>query len=282
MPLEVPLKPIERIVFRSDAVAVAQFRCPATHPLFHDSGPCSNHTFVFPRTSTAIARSDGTRFIGSPNVVAFYNQHDTYRREAVSRIDATDWYVVADDILAGAIALFDPAVHDRPSRPFRFAHAPVDTSLYIAQRRLFNHLSSNEPADVFGVEESVLGILGHLLASAYGRKPMRATPAVRDAVTEAQRLIAVNPARTPNLRQLAARTGISAFHLCRAFARMTGTTMTDFRNALRVRLALDRVRDRATDLSALAATLGFSSHSHFTSVFRRHVGVPPSAFRAMA
>jgi AraC family transcriptional regulator len=282
MALEIPLKPVERIVFRNDTVAVAQFVCPGKHPLFRDSGPCSNHTFVFPRTVTVIARADGARFVGSPNVVAFYNQHEMYRREPVSEVDASDWYVVADDVLADTIAAFDPAVRDRPERPFRFPFGPVETSVYLRQRRLLNRLAAGGLPEPLLVEETVLGILGRLLARAYGASSRALSTRERDAVVGAQRTIGRDPARNPKLRDLAAAGGLSAFQLCRAFAKLNGCTMTEYRNALRVRLALDRLADPRTDLSTLALDLGFSSHSHFTLVFRRHVGIPPSIYRASA
>ena len=64
MALEIHLKPVEALLFRSDVVAVGKFRCPATHPLFRDSGPCSHHTFVFPRTVTGIRHAGGASFTG--------------------------------------------------------------------------------------------------------------------------------------------------------------------------------------------------------------------------
>jgi AraC-like DNA-binding protein len=40
--------------------------------------------------------------------------------------------------------------------------------------------------------------------------------------------------------------------------------------------AAPALREGESDLSTLALDLGFSHHGHFTSVFRRLVGVPPS------
>jgi AraC-like DNA-binding protein len=280
MAVELRLKPVERVVFRSDIAGVAQFRCPSTDPLFRDSGPCSNHAFVFPRTTGFISRADGTRFVGSPNTVSFYNQHDEYRREPEGPVSACDFYVVADDVLTGAIAAFDPAVHDRYGQPFRFAFAPVNTSVYVAQRQILNRLAVCAAPDPLGVDESILGILDAVLAGAYGAPTRPASGRVRDAVDEAQRSIGRTPTRNVKLRDLAAASGVSPFELCRAFARITGLSMTDYRNSLRIRLALDRIRDPHSDLGHVALELGFSSHSHFTSVFRRHTGMTPSAYRS--
>jgi AraC family transcriptional regulator len=276
--IDVPLKPVEAILFRSDIAVVAQFRCPATDPLFHDSGPCSNHTFVFPRTMTMIERDDDARFVGSPNIVGFYNQHQQYRRKAISAVDATDWYVVSDDVLRTVVREFDPAAADHPSQVFRHASAPVEHEVHMLQRRLFESLEGGQPVEPAQVEDGVMSILWRTLSAAYRNSP-RLSPRLRQSVVEAQRLIASAPERSHSLRELAAATGTSPFHLCRAFRHASGESITQFRHTLRVRLAQERLRSKRVDLSTLAFELGFSSHSHFTSVFHRCVGMTPSAFR---
>jgi AraC family transcriptional regulator len=71
---------------------------------------------------------------------------------------------------------------------------------------------------------------------------------------------------------------VSVFHLCRTFRAVTGQTIHAYRTQLRLRAALERV-EYASDLSAVALDLGFSSHSHFTAAFRRAFGVTPSGVR---
>jgi AraC-like DNA-binding protein len=48
-----------------------------------------------------------------------------------------------------------------------------------------------------------------------------------------------------------------------------------------LRRALDRIADGCTDLTGLALDLGFSSHSHFTATFRKHLGITPEAVRSV-
>lgn len=43
--------------------------------------------------------------------------------------------------------------------------------------------------------------------------------------------------------------------------------------------ALERLAEGADSLSRLALDLGFSSHSHFTTLFHRVFGVPPSVLK---
>jgi AraC-like DNA-binding protein len=93
-------------------------------------------------------------------------------------------------------------------------------------------------------------------------------------------VIARDPSANMTLRSLASAAGCSPFHLCRVFQRATGSTITSYRHALRLRLSLDRLQDRRADLTGLALDLGYSSHSHFTMLFRRHFGVTPSEYRS--
>ncbi|MEZ4619900.1 MAG: helix-turn-helix domain-containing protein [Caldilineaceae bacterium] len=55
--------------------------------------------------------------------------------------------------------------------------------------------------------------------------------------------------------------------------------MHQYTAQLRMRAALERITDPGTDLTAVALDLGYSSHSHFTSAFRRAFGILPSALR---
>ena len=268
MPLEIHLKPVETLLFRSDLLAVGTFRCPASHQLFRDSGPCSHHTFVFPRSITAIRFDDGQAFVASPASVVFYNQHQLYTRSKVSDVDASDWFTLADDHLAELLST------DDLRRPFTVAETTIDATTFLRQRRLFDALHRAEEPDALDVEESVLRILRRIVPAT------RRFDAATDAVEEVRASLARHFARPLSLGQLARGVGLSPFQLCRAFRARTGQTLTRYRHELRLRLALDRLRDPNVDLTDLSLDLGYSSHSHFTARFRRHFGFVPSQFRA--
>jgi AraC-like DNA-binding protein len=87
----------------------------------------------------------------------------------------------------------------------------------------------------------------------------------------------------PNrIAEIAGELGLSPFHLAHVFQRQTGMTLHRYLQQLRMASALVRLHDGEANLSRLALDLGFSSHSHFTAVFRRHFGRSPSSFRATA
>lgn len=275
MALDIRIQPVEKLLFHSEIAAVGMFRCPATHELFQDSGPIRNHLFAFPRSATLIRHEGGPEFVGSPNHVSLYNRKQLYGRKKISEMDASDWYAVSEEVLLDAIAAFDPGMHKHAERPFRFAFTPIDSETYLRQRRLCEVLARKEELDPLTVEEEILAILGRVLSAAYARRP--ATK--QTWIEPARRYLAADVTRNIPLRRLAETANTSPFSLCREFHQATGMTLTHYKHSLRLRLALERLRDRRIDLTTLALDLGYSSHSHFTAVFRRHFGVTPSAYR---
>lgn len=99
-------------------------------------------------------------------------------------------------------------------------------------------------------------------------------------VEAAKHAIASNLERNVTLRDLSRAMRCNPSRLCRAFRRSTGQTLTSYRHALRMQVALERLRESQIDLTDLALELGYSSHSHFTHVFRRYLGITPSQVRA--
>jgi len=79
---------------------------------------------------------------------------------------------------------------------------------------------------------------------------------------------------------VAAAVGVSQFHLARVFRAETGTSLHQYLLRIRMERALTRLGEGERQLSRLALELGFSSHSHFSAVFRRHFGESPARARA--
>jgi AraC family transcriptional regulator len=277
--LPVRITPVDRLLFAGDVAAIGSFRCPASHPLFRDSGPAGSHLFVFPRSATFIRHEGGEKFLADTNTVSLYNRNQEYERTKASDMDASDWFAVAGDVALEAVSARDPRILDRADRPFRFSHAPSSTALYARQRRLFEHVSAGGPLDRLQVEESVMALLHDLIAWLY---QVEATAAhhrsVRDQVEATRQLIASHPDRQLGLLQLSDAVGCSPFTLCRAFRAIIGATVTGYRHAIRMNKSLELLRS-PDDLTNIALDLGYSSHSHFTMVFHRTFGMTPSEFR---
>jgi AraC family transcriptional regulator len=150
---------------------------------------------------------------------------------------------------------------------------PVDSATYLRQRRLFDRVTTLDP---LAIDEEAIAIGDHIAGS---QRPPRISTAMRDRVETIKQTISAAPTRRFSLRALAAAADCSPFHLCRSFRAVTGSSITSYQHALRLRLALPLLRDADSDLSDIALRLGFASHSHFTALFRRHFGVTPSGYR---
>lgn len=84
---------------------------------------------------------------------------------------------------------------------------------------------------------------------------------------------------TTSIEDLARLVGCSAAHLSRVFRRVTGHSVTFYRNELRVRRVLNELEEGQRCLRSLSAAYGFADQAHMTRVVGRHLGRTPSALR---
>jgi AraC-like DNA-binding protein len=280
--------PVEQLLFDSPLVRVGAFRCPAGHPLFADSGPIVNPIFVFPRTAVWIQHDGRAPFLSDPTIAPLYNRGQTYRRKRLSGIgDHCDWFALSPAVLAEIAAVRDPQGAERPEHPFAQAQTTVDSGTYLFQRQLVEALLAGGECEPLFIEEGVIWLAMRVLDSAADRTGLphardhvstRAARLHRECTEHARQILAIHFGGSCSLDQLARLVGVSVFHLCRVFRRQTGLTLHEYRTELRLRHALERLPEPGADLTQLALDVGFSSHSHFTAVFRRAFGLTPSAF----
>jgi AraC family transcriptional regulator len=81
------------------------------------------------------------------------------------------------------------------------------------------------------------------------------------------------------LRIVAQEVGISYSHFSRAFKQAMGMTATSYIAERRIERAKGLMEETDLPISEVALRAGFSSQSHFTTSFRRLVGVTPRSFR---
>jgi AraC family transcriptional regulator len=78
---------------------------------------------------------------------------------------------------------------------------------------------------------------------------------------------------------LAGIAGRSPFHFSRVFTRSVGVTPHRYIVHLRVKSALELIRDGRHSLAEIAIQCGFSDQSHFSRAFKRATGATPGAWR---
>lgn len=277
----------DRVLYSTEVVTVGRFRAPVDHPQFRDSGPTRHHLFVFPRTSVVI-RHEGRRPVtADPCTVTFYNRGQRYTRERVDpRGDHCEWFAVRPDVLRDILADFEPRAVERPERPFRRTHGRSDSRTYAVQRTITRHLAAATAPDPLAVDEAVIAVLERVLALTHDPSPAptgRVNPpseSPNPLVRAVRGYLRRRFRETCTLDDIADSIGSSVFHLCRVFKRDTGMTIHAYRQQLRLRRALELIADDGRkNLTAVALRLGFSSHSHFSAVFRDAFGITPSQFR---
>ena len=79
---------------------------------------------------------------------------------------------------------------------------------------------------------------------------------------------------------IAAISGISRFHLVRAFAAATGLSVMRYVRARRLSEAARALASGAPDILTLALEADYGSHEAFTRAFRDHFGMTPEAVRS--
>jgi AraC family transcriptional regulator len=75
--------------------------------------------------------------------------------------------------------------------------------------------------------------------------------------------------------------GLSKYHFGKAFSESTGMTLHSFVLACRMRRSRELLVGSDLPLAHVAAAVGFSSQSHFTTVFLERTGVTPGRYRSL-
>lgn len=143
-----------------------------------------------------------------------------------------------------------------------------------AGEQLKNLLQTHLPVDAFltrrGGEK-----LGGLPASYEGAaEDLRALLETPQLVRDAKKYIEENFAREEfSLTDAADYTHVSPQHLSRVFRQSTGITFMDYITRVRIRRAIELLRDDDRKMYEIAETVGYSSQHYFSSAFKKVLGV---------
>ena len=147
---------------------------------------------------------------------------------------------------------------------------------------MYSEVSAGSPAGpLFGQSLSV-ALLAHLY-DRYDR--VRCSKRVEGRLSDRQvevisKYVKANIGIDLSLSSMAQLLKLSPAYFCRAFTKTTGISPHRFIMNERITAARQILqRNPIADLAEVASALGFSSHAHFSSVFRKLTGCTPSAFR---
>jgi AraC family transcriptional regulator len=142
---------------------------------------------------------------------------------------------------------------------------------------LIQRLRAHAPAgDRLWIDECTV----HALQLAFVESPLPCGPPSR-AVARAKEVLQARSCERLSLNEIAREVGVAPVYLTQEFTRTEGIPLYRYQLRLRLNRALLAL-PHCEDITGLALDLGFSSHSHFTAVFRRSFGLTPSEYRASA
>jgi AraC-like DNA-binding protein len=123
-----------------------------------------------------------------------------------------------------------------------------------------------------GSPQVVSQLVRAVLASPRIKQP---TPRI---VNITRRMLLEQDGQRCSLAEVARQVGVTPSYLTQEFTRSMGAPLYQYQMQLRMTRALLELPD-CLDITALALSLGFSSHSHFSAAFKACFGQTPSTFR---
>ncbi len=270
----------DRVLFTGEVVSLGQVRCGVHDPAFARPSQVSGYRIVFPRHAVWIRTSRASRFRSDATVVEFHNDGDEFCRAPLDpRGDSTEWFELSRPLVVDLVERHDPrALEGR--YPFRLACAATDTHAYAAQRALFRAVNDGV-ADELALEEAVITIVERVLGttSERSRRASYISRHEREVAERTQRVLDRIGVQRASLVQISREVGVSVFHLCRIFHKVTGMTLARHHLRRRLLASLDALEDAGRSIPEVALTHGFRGRAHFGQAFQRVFGTSPAEWR---
>ncbi len=271
--------PYERLLWSNPSISLGSFDAAPQDEDFETAGAIGDRPAIaFSRSSVGITQAKREPFVSDGTVAVLHNPRHPYRRFRVDRRgDHCEWVSVDAELLLS----LNGGLGRDPRKPFTVPHVPLDRRTAALVRLVARHVREWTPPDELWVEEMLYEILS-MLAPASQPRRTRATGRHDRLAQSVRELLSSRPEQPWTVSTIAKVVGASPFHVCRVFRGRTGYTLHGYLTEQRLRRSLTLLEQRQTDLRAMAASLGFSSHSHFTAQFREAFGATPSRFRRRA
>lgn len=135
-------------------------------------------------------------------------------------------------------------------------------------------------AERFQAAVQLLEVFAQYLADSAGRLALAGTEAEPTPVASAKEFVQAHVEESISLEQVVEHVHVSRFYFCKLFKKATGLTLTEYIARVRVEKAKTLLGDPSKRISEIVFAAGFGSIPRFNCVFKQHVGMPPSEYRA--
>jgi AraC family transcriptional regulator len=262
----------------TETLSLRNVRCAGTCKHRTSEEFASATHLVFPYRGIYMRHVGQDQAVADANHVLFFNAGEGYQvSHPVVGGDSSLSLCISDALLrelAPRGILSDHAI-----TRFRHQHQGIDPRAQ-ALVALLGHGMANGTIEPLEAEGLTLTLVCRSLGprTSYAS---RATQGSRRLSDRVKILLASDLSRRWTLANIAAEIHCSPVYLTQVFQQVEGIPLYRYHLRLRLARALDLIASYE-DLSALAADLGFSSHSHFSAAFRQAYGRSPSEFKQSA
>jgi AraC-like DNA-binding protein len=276
------------------SLRLGRFRCAPTDEEWraeNDIGPLAH--VVFPERPVTITRPATGPQLGDRNWALLYRPGQRYQRHLVDPDGDECTFVALSPQLYGDLLDADRSA----TTAFDAGRVLVEDAAWLGYQEC---LAAAVGSDDRAVERALRDVLHEVVRRQAARSVGISGPdeadertgdvaqdhpvtAVREAdrrVHEACRILATRLDERLTLPAVAEAVGLSTYHFCRLFRATTGLTVHAYRKRLRLRAAFSTCASLPQgNLSEVAMSLGYASHSHMTSEFRATLAMTPSGVR---
>ncbi|MGI6280187.1 MAG: AraC family transcriptional regulator [Acutalibacteraceae bacterium] len=205
-------------------------------------------------------------------------------------------------VQAGDLCYFPPGAvrsgHSDPKKPWRFMYVAFSMEVFSGNKEemykalcgkwspapagaeavlnsMHEHWVGKQPGYRVQCRALLMGLLYQLVQQ---RESARCSPAQYRRVENIRRYLQEHMTENPTMDELSTKAGCSNAHFRMLFRKVTGMTVSQYLNFIRVSKAKDLLEAGEANVTEAAERTGFHDVYYFSRVFRRVMGCPPSDF----
>jgi AraC-like DNA-binding protein len=239
-------------------------------------GFCSDFQICLPYRGIFVWHVGGEDVVGDANQVVACRPGESFHMSGPLPDGYAEMIVTPDlEVLSELAKVNGQPLGDH--RLFRRRSWRASPRLQDLRTRFLHWACGSSQLDALQAAELVLCLLRSALDDGERRRQPDA-PSTARLIRRTKEFLEGRLSDPVRLVEIAREVGASPAYLTDLFRRVEGVSLHRYLTQLRLARALVEL-PYAADLTALALSLGFSSHSHFSYAFRRAFGSTPSQFR---
>ena len=243
---------------------------------------------IFHRGSARLRTSSGGKEIATPLHVSLHAPGEIHARDALNEEDHDcDFIAIAPELLQRLrenLAGKDAAIGDERAIVYGICEATPE--IFLARRRLFaaalRPLDALNSRQIDAAAEQLLTLVVDCVAARHRFVSSQRCEGIHrwriQFVEDVKTILAREYQSDLTATGLAHRLHCSSAYLSRTFRAVTGFKFIHYRHELRLCQAAYLIEQAGADIGEIAVRVGFASHSHFSSAFRRRFGITPSEY----